>query len=86
MSPKANSGAICVLPILGGEIFCTVLFAARRGVVVIYLRRHHVDNTIIYICLMGGSYESDHILVLVGVSPTLKMFALIQVFYCLVMF
>ena len=36
--------------------------------------------------IMGGSYESDHILVLVGVSPTLKVFALIQVFYCLVMF
>ena len=27
---------------------------------------------------MGGSYESDQILVLVGVSPTLKVFALIQ--------
>ena len=36
--------------------------------------------------IMGGSYGSDHILVLVGVSPTLKVFALIQVFYCLVMF
>ena len=30
---------------------------------------------------MGGSYERDHILVLVAVSPTLKVFALIQVFY-----
>ena len=29
---------------------------------------------------MGGSYESDQNVVLVGVSPTLKVFALIQVF------
>ena len=36
--------------------------------------------------MMDGSHESDPIFVLVGVSPTLKVIALIQVLYCLVMF